>query len=100
VGHSWWNCEGEVWGTVGGIVKVMCGAELVELRRRCGSSALIFKQLNIFQAFLYISTRTSVTSGLVYDATSQVRDFRKLCVESSMSFPSCKHYKQRQDWEG
>ena len=31
MGQSWWNCEGEVWGRVGGIVKVNCGAELVEL---------------------------------------------------------------------
>jgi len=31
VGHSWWNCEGDVWGRVFGIVKVMFGAELVEL---------------------------------------------------------------------
>ena len=31
MGQSWCNCEGEVWVRVGGIVKVMCGAELVEL---------------------------------------------------------------------
>jgi len=31
VGQSWWKCEEEVWGRVGGIVKKVCGAELVEL---------------------------------------------------------------------
>jgi len=31
VGQSWWNCEEGVWGRVGGIVKRMCGGELVEL---------------------------------------------------------------------
>jgi len=31
VGQSWWNCEEDVWGRVGGIVKKVCGAELVEL---------------------------------------------------------------------
>ena len=30
-GESWCNCEEDVWGRVGGIVKRMCGAELVEL---------------------------------------------------------------------
>ena len=28
--QSWWNCEEDVWGRVGGIVKRMCGAEFVE----------------------------------------------------------------------
>jgi hypothetical protein len=31
VGQSWWNCEEDVWGRVGGIVKRICGAELVGL---------------------------------------------------------------------
>ena len=31
MGQSWWNCEDDVWGRVGGIVKKMCGGELVEL---------------------------------------------------------------------
>ena len=31
MGQSWWNCEGDVLGRVSGIVKVICGAELVEL---------------------------------------------------------------------
>jgi len=31
VGQCWWNCEEDVWGRVGGIVKSMCGAELVEM---------------------------------------------------------------------
>ena len=28
--QSWCNFEGGVWGRVGGIVKVVCGADLVE----------------------------------------------------------------------
>jgi hypothetical protein len=35
VGQSWWNCEDDVWGRVGGIVKRMCGGGLVELLCRC-----------------------------------------------------------------
>ena len=31
MGHNWWNCEDDVCCRVLGIVKVMCGAELVEL---------------------------------------------------------------------
>ena len=31
MGQSWWNCEDGVKGIVGGNVKVMCWAELVEL---------------------------------------------------------------------
>ena len=31
MGQSWWNCEDDVWERVGGIVKRMFGAELVEL---------------------------------------------------------------------
>ena len=34
MGQSWWNCEEDVWGRVGGIVKTMCGVEFVEFRRR------------------------------------------------------------------
>ena len=30
-GESWWNYEEDVWGSVGGIVKRMCRARLVEL---------------------------------------------------------------------
>ena len=32
VGQSWWNCEDDVWGRVGGIVKTMC-AICFEFRR-------------------------------------------------------------------
>ena len=35
MGQSLWNCENDVWLRVGGIVEMMCGEELVELRRRC-----------------------------------------------------------------
>ena len=35
MGQSWWDCEEGVWGRVGGIVKKVCRAELVGLRRRC-----------------------------------------------------------------
>ena len=31
MGQIWWNCEDGVRGRVGGIVKVMFGAELVDL---------------------------------------------------------------------
>ena len=31
MGQSWWNCEEDVWGRIGGIVKMMCGAYLVEI---------------------------------------------------------------------
>ena len=31
MGQSWWNCEDDVWGRVAGIVKRICGVELVEL---------------------------------------------------------------------
>jgi len=31
LGQSWWKFEGGVWGIFGGIVKVACGADLVEL---------------------------------------------------------------------
>ena len=34
MGQSWCNCEDDVWGRVGGILKMMCGAELVEFLRR------------------------------------------------------------------
>ena len=34
MGQSWWYCEEEVWGRVGGIVKTMCGADLVDFCRR------------------------------------------------------------------
>ena len=87
VGQSWWNC-------------VICGAELVELCRRCVPSALNCEQLSNFQALLYISARTRGTSQLVYEATIQVRDFSKLWVEMSWTFPSDKHYKQRLDRRG
>ena len=35
MGQSWWDCEDGVWVRFGGIVKMVCGAELVGLRRRC-----------------------------------------------------------------
>ena len=30
MGQIWWNCEEDVWGRVGGIVKRKYGTELVE----------------------------------------------------------------------
>jgi len=71
--------------------------ELVELCRRCVPSALNFEQLSIFQALLYISARTRGKRRLVYEATSEVRDFRRLWVEKSRIFLSGEHYTQRLD---
>ena len=31
MGQIWWNCEEDVWGRFGRILKTVCGAELVEL---------------------------------------------------------------------
>jgi len=31
VGQNWWNCEEDVWGRVGGIVKRKFGGELLDL---------------------------------------------------------------------
>ena len=31
MGQSWWKCGDDVWGRDGGIVKMKCGTELVEL---------------------------------------------------------------------
>lgn len=42
----------------------MCGAELVELCRRCVPSDLDWEQLSTFQALLYISARTVARAGL------------------------------------
>ena len=33
MGQSWWHCEDNVWGSVGGIVKNVCGADLLGLLR-------------------------------------------------------------------
>ena len=43
---------------------VMCGAELVELCRRCVPSDLDWEQFSTFQALLYISARTVARAGL------------------------------------
>jgi hypothetical protein len=42
----------------------MCGADLVELWRRCVPSALNFEELSTFQALLYISARAIARAGL------------------------------------
>jgi hypothetical protein len=74
-----------VWGRVGGIVKTLC--------------AICFK----FRTIKYLSGTLvhfctySGTSRLVYEATSEVRDFRRLWVEKSRTFPSSK---QRLDRRG
>jgi len=76
-----------VWclGRVGGIVKTMC-AICCEFRRiKCLLGTPVHFCMH------------NGTSRLVYEATSQVRDFRRLWVEKSRSFPSGKHYKQRLD---
>ena len=57
---------------------MLCGADLVELFRRYVPSALNCKQLGNCIALLYISARTRGTFWLVYEATSEVRDFRGL----------------------
>jgi len=31
MGQIWWNFEDDVWGRVGGILKTICGAGLVEV---------------------------------------------------------------------
>ena len=87
-GESWWNCEDDVWGRVGGIVKMMC-AICFEFRR--------IKHLS--GTPVHFCTYSG-TRWLVYEATNQVRDFRRLWVEKSRTFPSDKHYKQRLDRRG
>ena len=78
----------DVWGRVVGTVQKMCAI------------CFQFRRLKYLQALLYISPRTRGTSRLVNEATSQVRDFSKLRVKKSRTFPSDKHYKQRLDRRG
>jgi hypothetical protein len=78
VGQIWWNCEDDVWGRVGGIVKTRC-AICFEFRT--------IKYLSGTPVYFYTY---SGKSRLVYEATIEVRDFRRLWVEKSRTFPSGK----------
>jgi hypothetical protein len=109
VGQSWWNCEEDMWGRVGGIVKRMCGESWWNCEedvwgRVGGIVKLMYAICFEFRRIKYLSVTSvyfctySGTSWLVYEATITVLNFRSLWSKSQGCFQMAKIINS--DWIG